>query len=121
MNIIYTLMDIGIIAGVIAIVKIMKIKSVRRNTEKHRAVRSARGFSNEALYGDVEQREIGEYAPAMNDYAVNTTSGGSNYRYKVNPHSDYITSPQAEASRFVRRTEEMIMQQSMINNHHLNM
>lgn len=120
MNIIYTLMDIGIIAAVFVVVRILKGNSARKR--KRNIERTAKEFSNEELYNyDTEQHGIGTYSPAMNDISHNSSGVDTSYRYRVNPHTDYITSAHTEGMRNVHRTESMMMHQTIMNNQHLNM
>lgn len=120
MNFIYALMDIGIIAAVVVVVRILKGNAASKR--KRNIVRTAKEFSNEELYNyDTEQHGVGAYSPAMNDISHSSSGTDTSYRYRVNPHTDYITSAQAEGMRSVRRTESMMMHQTIMNNQHMKM
>lgn len=125
MTFVYILMDIGILAAAIFL-KIVLGKKIKLKSRKRMNVeRSASKFKNKELYKqaelekEVNERNIGAYAPALNDYSYNSSYKSKGYKFQSNPHYEHQF-VQREAERMARRTETFMVHQSMINNNHFN-
>lgn len=126
MTFVYIMMDIGILVAIVALRIILGKKYKLKRYKRVNVERSASKFSNKDLYKQAEADKqsdsslnIGVYAPALNDYAFNSSNKSKGYRFRSNPHYEHQL-VQREADRMSRRTEAFIAHQSMMNNNHFN-
>ncbi|MBO5576842.1 MAG: hypothetical protein ILA17_07835 [Ruminococcus sp.] len=126
MTFVYIMMDIGILVAIVALRIILGKKYKLKRHKRVNVERSASKFSNKDLYKQAEADKqsdsslnIGVYAPALNDYAFNSSNKSKGYRFRSNPHYEHQL-VQREADRMSRRTETFMAHQSMMNNNHFN-
>jgi len=127
MTFVYIMMDIGILVLIVGLRIILGKKYKLKRRKRVNVERSASKFSNKELYkqaeadkqSDISSANIGIYAPALNDYAFNSSNKSKGYRFRSNPHYEHQL-VQREADRMSRRTEAFMVHQSMMNNNHFN-
>ena len=123
MNVIYIIIDICIVIGSVFAVKAVKKKIDTKNKRRVNVVHSTDRFKNTKLYEEAESStehlETSNYRPALNDFDCVRVSADKSYHYKTNPQYEH-EQMREQSERMMRRTENFMMHQAMMQNNHFN-